>query len=98
LRLLKKGYVPGLVVVGEDRDGGLVEVVELAGVDRAPEGGADDDREDDAERHEEEEDVHGYRRRRSAFATTTSELSDIPAAATSGVTHPTTASGIAITL
>jgi len=47
------------VVVREDADRRAVEVVELAGIDRPPEGRADEDREHDAQGNEEKKDVHG---------------------------------------
>ena len=84
----------GVVVVGDHIQGRAVEVVELARVHGEPEGRADRDREHEAQRNEEEEDVHGVPRSRRAFATTASELADIPMPAMKGVTMPAKASGI----
>jgi hypothetical protein len=86
------------VVVGDHRKPRPFEVVELPRVDRQPECAADGERQHDAQGNEEEEDLHVQRARRSAFATTASELNDMPIPATSGVTIPAAASGIATML
>src|SRR5512143_4259452 len=89
---------------------GPFEVVELPALHRPPEPRADQEHQHDGERDQEQQDVHrdsdrsdggGTARRRatrSAFATTASDESDMPAAATSGVTRPIAAAGIAIAL
>ena len=86
------------VVVREHAVRRSVEVVKLAVRDAPPERGADRQGERNGERDQEKEDVHVKRLSRSAPATTTSDDSDMPIAATAGVTKPSAAAGIATAL
>jgi len=49
----------GSVVVGDDADGGALEVLELPALDGDPQHDPDDERDGEAQRHQEEEDLHG---------------------------------------
>ncbi len=84
------------IVVGEDAVRRTVEIVELTLCNAPPERRADGDHQGDGQRDQEEKDVH--RESASAPHTTTSEDKDMPAAATSGVTKPAAAAGIAMAL
>ena len=88
----------GRIVVREDPVRRSVHVVELTVGDAPPERRADRERERHGQRNQQEEDVHRWRESDSAPATTASDDSDMPSAATAGVTKPNAAAGIATAL
>lgn len=81
-----------LQIVLQRADTGGVEFLELAGVDGPEERPHGHQAQHEAERHEHVEDRHARTRR--AFSTTSTELSDIPRAASQGGSQPSAATGI----
>jgi len=92
-----------IVVVQQELLAGAVEIVILAGSNRPYDRGAHDDNEEQRDRNEQIDDFNRVpvqlpRLIRAAFATTMSELRDMPSAAIHGGTIPAMASGRAQTL
>lgn len=87
------------VLVYQDAVGGAFGIVELAVAQRPEERHEAEETEAQRNRDQEQQAVHRTARaKRSEFATTTSELADMAAAAISGVSRPAMASGTARTL
>ena len=103
--------LPRLVLVHENAMRRAFQIVELAGFGRPDKTGNHGRDEQDGDGDEEIEDFHIYEcaatgcfvsdtrsLRRKAFATTMSELADMPSAAIHGATQPAAANGRAIRL
>ena len=94
------------IVFGEDAHPGPLQIIELTIVKRPNENRSNDQNQHQAQANQQPEDTHrasagsaaGAAYNRKLFATTTSELKDMPMAASHGGTKPAAAAGTARTL